>query len=126
MTLPNHGHWPRPQMTDHVRTALRITLSQRPCDIGPSVDVVLEAIADEYGLDPDEIIARTRRQPIAAARQVVTHLLRITTPLTPSKPSGKLLVAATTPPCTTPSVSSKAAAPTTAPSMPALSGSRSR
>ena len=43
---------------------------------------VLEAVAHEYDICPTEITTRTRRQPIAAARQLVIYLLRATTPLT--------------------------------------------
>ena len=43
---------------------------------------LLEAVAHEYDICPTEITSRTRRQPIAAARQVVMYLLRTTTPLT--------------------------------------------
>ena len=82
MTLPNHDDWPQPHLTDHVRPTLVVTLSHRPYDTDPSVEVILEAVAEEYGLDPHEILARTRRQPIAIARQLVMYLLRITTPLT--------------------------------------------
>jgi len=59
-----------------------VTASHRPYDTDPSVEVVLEAVAEEYGLDPNEILVRTRRQPVAIARQLVMYLLRITTPLT--------------------------------------------
>ncbi len=43
---------------------------------------VLEAVADEYDIYPSEITSRTRRQPVAAARQVVFYILRTTTTLT--------------------------------------------
>ncbi len=43
---------------------------------------ILEAVAHEYDICPAEITSRTRRQPIAAARQLVMYLLRTTTPLT--------------------------------------------
>lgn len=43
---------------------------------------VLEAVADEYDICPEDITTRTRRQPVAGARQVVFYLLRTTTPLT--------------------------------------------
>ncbi len=43
---------------------------------------ILEAVANEYDICPAEITTRTRRQPIAAARQLVIYLLRHTTDLT--------------------------------------------
>ena len=43
---------------------------------------ILEAVAHEYDICTAEITSRTRRQPIAAARQLVMYLLRTTTPLT--------------------------------------------
>lgn len=43
---------------------------------------ILEAVAHEYDICPAEITSRTRRQPVAAARQLVMYLLRTTTPLT--------------------------------------------
>ena len=43
---------------------------------------LLEAVAHEYDICPDEITTRTRRQPIAAARQLVIYLLRSNTSLT--------------------------------------------
>lgn len=43
---------------------------------------ILEAVAHEYDICPAEITSRTRRQPIAAARQLVMYLLRTTTPHT--------------------------------------------
>ena len=82
MTLANHDDLQQRRLTDHVRPRLVVALSHRPYDTDPSVEVILEAVAQEYGLDPDEILARTRRQPVATARQLVMYLLRTTTPLT--------------------------------------------
>lgn len=46
------------------------------------VTSVLEAVAAEYDIHPLEITSRTRRQPVALARQVVFYILRSTTSLT--------------------------------------------
>ena len=43
---------------------------------------VLDAVAHEYDICPADLLSRTRRQPVAAARQLVMYLLRNTTPLT--------------------------------------------
>ncbi len=43
---------------------------------------LIDAVAREYDLNPSEITTRTRRQPVAAARQLVIYLLRTTTRLT--------------------------------------------
>ncbi len=43
---------------------------------------VLEAVAHEYDLHQAALLSRTRRQPVASARQLVMYLLRHTTDLT--------------------------------------------
>ena len=43
---------------------------------------VLDAVAHEYDICPADLLSRTRRQPVASARQLVMYLLRNTTPLT--------------------------------------------
>ena len=51
-------------------------------DVDEVAERVLAAVAAEFGIDVEMLHSRTRRQPIATARQVAIYILRNTTDLT--------------------------------------------
>jgi chromosomal replication initiator protein len=76
-----HEQPPTPELARHVlrRLGADETPDRR------SVSEILEATAQEFGLPPTELKGRSRRQPIARARQVAMYLARDLTEHTPDQ-----------------------------------------
>jgi chromosomal replication initiator protein len=76
-----HDEAPTPELARHV-------LHRLGADEAPgvrSVSEILDATAQEFGLESTELKGKSRRQPIARARQVAMYLARDLTEHTPDK-----------------------------------------
>ena len=62
-----NGQRPTPELVRHVLQRLRITVS---------LDQIVEATAAEWGLQPKELLAHNRRQPLIQARKVAMYLAK--------------------------------------------------
>jgi hypothetical protein len=76
-----HDEPPTPELARHV-------LRRLGADEAPgvrSVSEILDATAQEFGLDPTDLKSKSRRQPVARARQVAMYLARDLTEHTPDQ-----------------------------------------
>jgi chromosomal replication initiator protein len=76
-----HDQPPTPELARHV---LRRLGADETSDVR-SVSEILDATAQEFGLQPGELKGKSRRQPIARARQVAMYLARDLTEHTPDQ-----------------------------------------
>jgi chromosomal replication initiator protein len=75
------GEQPTPELVRHVLRRLRVDHSS---DVR-SVNEILEATAQEFGLEPDDLRGKSKRHSIASARHVAMYLAKELTQHSPSE-----------------------------------------